>query len=367
MTESESESESFELDQAPVRPASRIWRHNASLVTVRADTTGVVLGDRTIARADIEDARVIPRPGGASVRLGVRRGTDVEIDLPDIPTARELLRALRLDPAHASASFKIASSMFSGGIYLALIPLMLVGIVATTAYVGRRLGLAALPVGFAGIAGLLGFLFSNATLKIGAEGILVSWMHRRRFIPYGDVDQVWIHEQPVGRGGVTSFVKLTGPRGEVDIPGGSREFAETIAERIRDARRRSAGSEGAPGGALDRAGRDARAWIDHLKRVGTGAAADARRAAVPIERLLDVLDDPQQPPRMRIAAAIAASGSGDADARTRILEVASTAASPKFRVALEAAADPERDAELEQLVAEEEEEEAAKARMSASA
>lgn len=363
--------EELELAEAQVRPASRLWRRKSSAVKVRASAAGVELGDRTIPRGDIEDAMVVPKAHSATVQLGVRNGTDVEIDVPDVATARALLRAIRLDPSHASATFKVGSSMFSGGIYLAALPVAIVAMIFATAFVARRSGIAAVPVALGGFAALFGFLLSQATLKIGAEGVLLSWMHRRLFVPHREIGEVWVEQTTDSRGRRNFVVKL-GHQGKVidmtvGLAGGSRELADTIVERIRDARSGSGPSEDAPGGALDRGDRDARAWLDHLRKVGTGAAADARRAAVSVGRLLEVLDDPQQPQRARIAAAIAAGGSGDAAARTRIQEVASTAASPRFRVALEAAADPEREAELEQILAEEAEEEEADAATAAAA
>lgn len=236
--------------------------------------------------------------------------------------------------------------------------LALLGLFATviaTSLLAKPLGMAVLLVPVAGISAVLSFMVADAKLEIGADGVRARWLTKSQFIPYSEIDDVSIPEPSELEG---TRVRLEGRR-PVVIPistrmsRGGRELAAVIAERILHAKASSGNVDEAPLQALDQGERAPRDWIDHLKSVGSGAAAGTRTAALPRDRLLGVLSDPRQPARTRLAAAIAV-GSAEPSSRARILEVASAAVSPRFRVALEAAADPEREEELVELVGDKE-------------
>lgn len=350
--------ETFNLANARVHRRRLLSGGRPSIATVRVVADGIEIGERTIPRTAIEEATVIPRSGGAAVRLRVNGEGITDIDVPDSSTGGDLLRALRLGAGTAAVTFKVDSSMFSGGVYLLLIIAALFLTVFVTGLLAKTLGPAVVAIPIAGVAGIIRFMVSKARLKVGADGVLLEWFTRRRFFPHSEIDEVSVADERGPKDTRLVHVVLRQGSSCVRIPvrrmgSGDRQLADAIAERIEAERTASAGADG--GSSLDQGGRSARAWIDHLRTVGTGAAAGVRRAAMPIERLLGVFDDATQPRRVRLAAAIAASGSGNEAALARIREVAAAAASPKFRLALEAAADPERDVELEALIDEVEE------------
>ncbi|XXY50168.1 hypothetical protein WME91_03335 [Sorangium sp. So ce269] len=63
-----------------------------------------------------------------------------------------------------------------------------------------------------------------------------------------------------------------------------------------------------------------------------------------------MLEDVKQLPSIRVAAAIALAARDQGDTRTRLRVVAEATVEPTLRAALEVAADPERDAEMQALL-----------------
>lgn len=343
----------FHVENAHVREQGIFAFGRSRIASVRATAEAIEIGDRSIPRAEIESALIVPSRDGATVRLRRQRGRMTEIDVPDVEVAGDLLRTLALDAERTPAAFKVANSIFSGGGLMLALPLAFLASIMVAAFLGKLIGMPAMLLPLVTFGACLTVVLSPATLKVGADGVLFEWMMRRRFVPYAEIDDVSVVTRPGPNGSQQSVVQLKRGASTVDIApsvsGAVPHFAETIAQRIRDASTPVRETDHV--GSLAQEGRSPRDWIAHLKRVGTGAAAGLRTAAVPTARLLGLLEDVSQPRRVRLAAAIAIRASDDPNAKTRILEVANAAASPKLRIALEAAADSAHDEELEAIVA----------------
>lgn len=214
-------------------------------------------------------------------------------------------------------------------------------------------------VGFGGfvaiIAGTLVYLNLSGHVVIGRDGLYVDRRDDRRHIPFDDVDEVALH---VERTGGKTFVgarlslrdgeRFVVPIGE-DHFGGS-ERADQLVERIGaalEAYRRGAAVDG--GEALRRGGRDARAWLQRLRKLESGANANAREAPIATDRLWRMLESPRVPPETRAGAAAALAGALDDDGKRRLRVVLDDTAHPRLRVAFETALEGDDDALAEAL------------------
>jgi len=131
---------------------------------------------------------------------------------------------------------------------------------------------------------------------------------------------------------------------------------QMITERIEEAaavHRRGGGTDLAM--ALMRGGRGVTDWLQALRGVGAGAVGGLRTAAVPLDSLYGVLDDPRKTPAVRAAAAVALAASEDPGAHQRIRIAADATAHPRLRIAFERAAGGAADAELAEVLEEIEE------------
>jgi hypothetical protein len=124
---------------------------------------------------------------------------------------------------------------------------------------------------------------------------------------------------------------------------------ERMSQALREHRANKA--EAAIRSALpDRAGRDAREWVQALRRAGSGGNDDHRTAAVRSDVLWRVVEDPAAPPQERAVAAVALSATLDDGAKQRIRIAAEATAAPEIRAVLEAVAAEADEAELARAV-----------------
>ena len=186
-------------------------------------------------------------------------------------------------------------------------------------------------------------VYIPATLVIGSDGLAISWLSLRVFVPYASIEHWQRTEQ-----GIT--VRATGGRlfevrtKEADkiIPtlGARKTFGDSAQGILAHEALASDWSLLAPEP-------DASAWAARLRRVG-GAGADGggdyRQASLPRERLLAVLATPSLPQEVRAAAAVAL-GAPENEEEDRVMSraIASTASRTLAR-ALFAAASPDRPA-----------------------
>ena len=183
---------------------------------------------------------------------------------------------------------------------------------------------------------------------VGNDGLLVRrGLGKPRFVPYADIEALEV-----------AGAKLTvGLRDSTRLTLKSRDDSKETAlpvigagamkARIEEARTRAAAvtAESRDVTAeLARGDRALGAWIESLSGL-VDRPASYRVAAVPRERLWSALEDVTQPAEVRAAAAVALRTRLAEDEKPRLRIAASACASPRLRVALEAA-EREDDAKL---------------------
>jgi hypothetical protein len=197
--------------------------------------------------------------------------------------------------------------------------------------------------GFVFLGLLLGATFSPASIHVGADGILTTWLGRRRFYRYVDIAGVEASNNGV--------VQLRLNSGEaVDLVVRGRSALENVHVYAVLARIQAAHAAALAGqrpvdvvALVARGGRTAADWLHALHGLLGGDAADYRSNAVPEENLWRVADDPTAEETARVGAAVALRTGLDDAGRARLLQIAEASASPKVRVALRAAASVEGD------------------------
>jgi hypothetical protein len=192
-------------------------------------------------------------------------------------------------------------------------------------------------------------------VEVGADGILMKWLGRRRFIPASDIAGAFHYEEGMGNNRYVGVKVVRKSGQEVKIPVGTRwsdDDAHALVERIREAVEiYERGDVESSGALLDRGERAIGDWVRMLKSLGAGASATLRTAAMDSERLWHLLESPSAPREHRAAAAIALATSDEEGARDRIRVAATAVAEPKLRVALEAASNDD-EAKLEKAMEE---------------
>jgi hypothetical protein len=348
------------------------WRRNfrpiVKDVDVRADATGVHVGDRFVPRSEIRAGLIVPRmaPG---VLLRRRLRAAIELQAASTEEARSLLRALGLDVSQTVARFSTLSRVMSKRRYGMTLG---VSIGAFVLIATRMMGPHPLsPIGFAMVmaAVIAGALLALAPtrLDVGADGIALRWLGRTRFIGYEDIDVVSRFDRSWGRSRLMGVSLLLRSNEEVLIPITSNEWGNWDSLRIIEERINEGMASFREGGAaadaalLKRGERAMSDWIAALRSLGAGANADLRTAPVPRDRLFRIVEDPAATPADRAAAAVALGGDLDDDGRTRLKAVAAATAAPRLRIAIEKAAEPDLAAVEEALAALEAEEEKTRA------
>ena len=172
-------------------------------------------------------------------------------------------------------------------------------------------------------------------LRIGSDGVLVRRLVRA-FVPYGELRGARIE------GGPSYFkVVLERTKGRpIQIPASSQEQARAVVDQIDNALDRyESRHRAALADALECGERDASTW---RKDLGCLLQEGGYRSqALDREHLVRVAEDPGQPERVRVAAAVALQPTAAAEERKRVRVAAQASASPRVRVALEQAIEGE--------------------------
>jgi hypothetical protein len=273
---------------------------------------------------------------------------------------RALLRALGLDASQSVATFRTLSRVLArrrfgfglgaafGAAYVSFI---------TTA--GRHPSSVAVAMFVLALAVALGLTVAPTRLSVGADGIVLRWLGRQRFIGYEDIELVTRFDRSWGRSRIVGLSLLLRSNEQVMVPISSSNWpkagaVDLIEERIREAMETyRTGGAAADAALLRRGERRLGEWVAALRALGAGANADMRTAPVPRERLFRIVEDPACAPTDRAAAAVALGGDGalDDDGRARLRAVAEATAAPRLRVAIEKAAAAPDSAELEAALA----------------
>jgi hypothetical protein len=319
----------------------------------------VRVGSREFHRKeDLVDGLLVPRQNARPRVVFKRRGLapKLEIEVVDTDQGRQLLRAVGFDASQTVASFRLAPLMMTypkviGGVIGGLAALL--ALTAATLHAVQLAPFLFVPV----VAVLLVTSFVKRRVEVGSDGVLVGWFGKKRFIAHSRIADVQPYEEQIaGKTYVGVDLHLVGGE-KLHLVAGQKGWvttdAQTVAERIREAREDAArGDADVQAALLDRGTREIKEWVSSLRGIGAGANASLRTAPVAPERLWRIVEDAGAEPTARAGAAVALGAELDDERSARLRGVAQTIAAPRLRVAIEHVAEGKSDAELEQALAE---------------
>ncbi len=307
-----------------------------------------------IARATIASGFFRPVAAGGYVVLRDRSGGDLlEVAVRDEQQAIAFLEALDLDAASRLFSVDAASPITAmtgraGGAVLGVVGLVALAAVSLMAGISPMFAVAAVS-----LAMLVGAW--PARVEIASDGVGIAWLTKHRFVRFADLSTI----ARTARGALLvlgSGERVVLPRA-VGKPG-----TDAMIARLREAL--DAYRQGGKGGAVPahtvalvaRGKRDVRSWLDDLRGMrGEGY----RSAATRDDDLWRVVESPNAAADARAGAALLLRPTLDEAGRARIRVASEATASPKLRIALDAAAAEDAGDEiieehLEELAREEE-------------
>ena len=342
----------------------RAKRRRAAL---RADGEGVwVDGELVVSRANVADGFFQPRPSrdaskagsfGSSVRLVDKRRAIVFEAEADERDALDLLYALGLDPGSKRADFTGSSPVFATvarnmafvfGVVLAMVAVS-VGFVAAGISTGIAFPMLVVP--------LLLVAMLPSRISVGIDAVHLRWMWTKKLIPMSTIAGV--------ERGADRQVRLrlhdgseellyTSMRGNRRTPSDyAAQHRDAVFARIAEAHAafRARGPAADVSSLVGRGTRSRKEWRAALAKL-RGAEGGYREAVVRDDDLWRVVEDPSAPEDARGGAAMLLRGSLDDVGKARVRVAAEATASPKLRVALDAAAgeaDERFDAALDEL------------------
>lgn len=314
-----------------------------------AGPEGLLAGGRLLVpAAEVRAGFVVPDGGhGPRVRIQRRMKLPFEVRVRDEAEARELLRALGLDATQRAATFSTPSRAMSDPKWSVILGVGFTLFFIASGILRSTLGFRGSGVQLPIVATYLAFMFLTRTsITVGADGILRSWLGKKEFWSYGDIESVrsfldssfWRKQKWQG-------IELVLRSGQtVRIPVSSKQTfqqsnLDLINERIREAMEsHRLGDAAAETALLARQTRSVPDWVQSLRAIGSGAHVDHRTAPVAPERLFQIVEDPSLSASARAGAAVALGASLDAEGKVRLKGAAGATAAPKLRIAIEAAA-----------------------------
>ncbi len=335
------------------------WPH-ARRGALAVDRRGIFLDQTLAVPADqIASAAVAQFQWSTPVvRLRLRGRTRARFLRGGDPQA--VIAALGMDGGHMRTSYVLPGRFFRLGalvtFYMFLWPVLLValglGLACGAAPHGEMSAVGQAVAWAFGASAAAGYwaLWARSRLHVtfGTDGIWMKQWGRERVVRWADVKEVASWPGPEARGARAAsqgfdLVLRDGERVGFYTAREQRRLGfyagDVVAARLREAMAAASGEAGGARVALpSHLGLDTRAWIGELRRAGAGATAGFRAAAVDVEQLWRVVEDPAAAPRDRAAAAAALGGSGDDEARDRLRAAGAAVAAPRLRVAFEAAA-----------------------------
>lgn len=332
----------------------KLWRV-ARTVKLRADASGLMADDELIApRERIEAAYYEPaseEDPEPRITFRMRKQRDFVV-VSDPAHAKRILAELALDAAHARTDFRAAPLPVSSG----NAAMLFFGAVLVFLYLFGTLNVPLWPIPFA----LFPLAIVPRKIRVGVDGVFVSWLGLSRFVSYGDIRRVRAVPEGVGlelANGSTYFVRTAGLRESREgtvLRGAFLDHPYTIAARIEEAQRAYVLARAADDpAALAPPGDDLKEWVARMRRLGTGDGSAYRAAAVSRETLWRVAENAAAPPAARAGAIIALSPSLEAPERQRLRVAVDAVADPRAREVLTRAAEgeDEDDSLLESLSA----------------
>jgi hypothetical protein len=299
--------------------------------------------ERWIDRASIAGGIVVPRLKGPQVRLYLRNGDVVTLQLQSGIAAHRLLDQLGIDAERRRVSVPVGSpnrplvAGCLGGPFIAIAWLLPFGFAAANAGMG-----AVWPyvLYLAGFTLTLLWIVANARPKeivVGSDGVRGGGVLRDRWFAYSTIESV------EDEGGVLALkVREAGRSRRIPLVNGPPEEILALSGRIRLAMALGSNEAGGEpvGEILDPRGRPLAAWREALGKLAS-PAGDYRRSPISQDALLALLSDPDEAPGRRIGAALALRIAEHPEAPARIRIAAEACADDRMRVALEEAAEGE--------------------------
>ncbi|MEJ7727785.1 MAG: ADP-ribosylglycohydrolase family protein [Polyangiaceae bacterium] len=310
------------------------------------------LGDAL--RGDRRHALLRPPTRDQPVRVVLEHtgGRRTEVELASLIHARALVDALGRAGRRATFVLRAAPTGASRAAFLGLVGAASLStwlVLPVSGALPTLLILAPMAV-FAALV-WTGSAFSafqpSLRLALGDDGFSVDTGTRQRFVSFGYVAgaRALVHgtqarvEIMLRSGEVLAAVVERDAGTSVDAAGDAESRATAIARSIADATARWRCGPMAPVlPGLGRRGRAVTSWLASLGRVGSGADADHRRAAVPPESLWSILEDGASAPDARAGAAAALAVTLDEPGRSRLRLAAAATADLRLAHVFEAAA-----------------------------
>jgi hypothetical protein len=330
-----------------------------------AGEEGVRFAGRLIApRRSLRAGFLIPTWGKPPLVCLERRfpHRPIELQMRDEPSGRSLLRALGFDASQVVASFTFASRARTdprvGAVGWTTMVLLFIGLAMVAATSADTSSLWLFLYSGLGLAILIGWVVMMAMptkVVVGADGVLVSWFWRRRFMSYSAVRAV----RPFGSGNRQGVALWPASGAPIKLPIKARlthrlndQAVDLVTQRIQQAiasfhQRRREGEVMLP----ERGARSTSEWIRLLRSVGSGAHADHRTAPVGQEELFRIVEDPGAEPVARARAAVAVGCGLDDAGRARLRIAAEATAAPEMRALLELSAEEADEADVARALA----------------
>lgn len=325
-------------------------------VLLHVDETGLRAAGRWVARAGDIDGTLLLRPSTRDqpfrVVLEHTGGRRTEVQLASLVHARALVDALGRAGRRATFVLRAAPTAASRAAFFGLVGAASLStwlVLPVPGAVPTLLILAPMVV-FAVLA-CSGSAFSafqpSLRLALGDDGLAMDTGARQRFVSFGEV--AGARALVRGRQALVEIVLRSGEMLAAvverdagtasDAAGDAESRATAIARSIADAAARWRCGPMAPVlPGLARRGRAVQSWLSSLSRVGSGADADHRHAAVTPESLWRILEDGASAPDERAGAAAALAASLDESGRTRLRLAAASTADLRLASVFEAAA-----------------------------
>jgi hypothetical protein len=330
--------------------------------TIRIDDQGIHWNGELLAvKGKITSAVVSPQKDGVAVEVTTVFGRRFSLRVRDVAEGEQILRTLGFAVEQRTIQARMISALGYSGLSHLFNVVAGLGVMATSlvTFLSVLPSAFALPPILLSIVAFFALCLWPTKLSIGADGVLVKWMWRERFMRYSEVARI----ERDGGGGVV-LVGHDGKRFMV-IPASNRYGldSEAVIERIREAMSLgSAGGRDIASAALARRGRKVSEWVAALRNLERVVEGGPRTAPLLADDLWRVLEDVRAGESARAGAALALSTSLKGKDRERLRIASEAMASPSLRIAVEAAVDGNDERLAAALAAIEDEGEEARAR-----
>lgn len=331
-------------------------------------------GRLVLAAGQIRTARFVDRGAFPVVRVE-RRGvlSAIDVRVPDVHRGLALIEALRPGGDRSAPVFHVRPAALSfpqtarnavlPGIAM-VFPALIFGAMAIASHL-QSFAFVFFAVCLAAMGAVASLALVRTTVRIGHDGLLLSWCGRSRFIPYVDIRiihglvegsfEAFSMNPHVYEGLLVTLVSGESLRSE---SADSAEMYRLLGEAVDGWWRR----EGSVRAAMVRRGpRDPAGWLELLKAIDARASSDYRNASM-ADELWRIVEDVAAPPDARAGAAVALRRSLGDEGRARLRKTARVTVQPALRIAIERAAGGAEDGPMIEALAEIEAEAEAEAR-----